>query len=125
MKRLSIALVVLLGFGVSVCASGRNLAWDLPTGAAADVPTAQALVYTAYVDGAVQGQVLSGVTCSLSGTTITCQTPFPFVINGTPLTNGNHNFALTLAAASGPESPQSTVATFQVEVNGPGNVRVK
>lgn len=127
MRKLFAIAVGILALAGSVCASGKNLAWDIPATVTTDGPTAQALVYTAYVDGGAQGQVLSGVTCTASGTpvVVTCQTLFPFVINGVQLTNGSHNFQLTLANPTGPESPQSAVASFTVEVTGPGNVRVK
>lgn len=85
---------------------GQTLAWDMPLSAA----TAQALIYTLYVDGAATGVPLMGVACS--GAPTVCQAVLP------PMTVGTHSVTLTasLTAPSGVvlESAKSAAATVVI-----------
>lgn len=89
----------------------KALAWDMPA-PIASAAEAQALTYTAYLDGSTSGTTLTGVSCT--GTTA------PFACTAAPisLTAGSHTVRMT--AGSGADvSAMSLVYTVVIVVIPP------
>lgn len=96
----------------------QHIAFDQ---AAADLPTAAALVYRTYNDGAAVG-ILVGATCAGTTSPFTCQV----LIGAMGLTAGMHTVMLT-AAIGAVESVKSAPFTFACSNCAPpppGNFRI-
>ena len=123
MRRLFLTIALLLTFtSISAAQSAPNVgpndsfAWNQD---GSSLTVVQGYVYKYYLDGAVTGSVLSGVTCTGTATPYSCQVRSP------TFSMGAHGITLTAASAAG-ESVQSTPFQF---VYGnppaiPNNIRV-
>jgi hypothetical protein len=120
MKRLLLVGILWLLWVTPVfaqAAAGKQLVWDQGNATAAE---AQVFTYRMYADGAVTGTVLSGVTCAVVATVVTCQVPFP------AFTPGAHTLQLSAENAAG-EGPKSAAFsfTFVIVPSAPAALRIQ
>lgn len=98
-------------------ASVSRLAWDQ---AAPDLASAQGYTYRYYPDGAANGTVLGGVTCTGTIAPFICVAPFP------AFTPGPHSLTLTAANLAGESVPSAPLSfVFVVTPAAPTNVRIQ
>ncbi len=125
--RLRLALIVLLlllpvpSFAQAIIATPTSkMAVDVAAGvgwpAPIDLPTANALVFRYYLDGATAGVAMTGGVCA-GTTTVTCTFPIP------AFAAGSHTVTVTAtvtALGAIGESPKSATVTFTMVKSAPG-----
>jgi hypothetical protein len=82
------------------------------TQAATTLPEAQSYVYRYYLDGAVNGAVFGGVSCSGTVSPWTCRAPLPVTLGG------EHTLTVTAELPTGERGGMSAPTTFTIELLG-------
>lgn len=94
-----------------------KFAW---TQGAPTLADAQSYEYRVYNDGAVNGSVLSGVTCTGTVSPFSCEAPIP------AYTPGNHTATLTAKNLAGESAKSDPLGfNFVVTPSKPGNFGIK